>query len=332
MGILARQSWGRPATRAGAENSHFVTSAMASLLRILPTYDGQECPSCPAGLQRWGLLGSMMVGLAFAARLWANGPAVGSHLGGPPGVIEARGSERAPSALGPAEAEAVRGAVRQSFEGPEFWWKRTARVEGPELPGVARAIGKLLGWIADGLEALLKWLADLLEGLFGTRWTAGRLPGWFLWGVLTGLTVLVIGALLWRRRQLLARWLRGETREPPARRLTPQERLPGAGQLFERARQMAREGRFRDAVRYAFLALLASLQDRGLLRYDPSRTNREYYHELLPRGALADRFLSVAVEFDRTWYGRLPVDRGQAEQMIARCERLVYPQPEGRET
>ena len=65
---------------------------------------------------------------------------------------------------------------------------------------------------------------------------------------------------------------------------------------------------FRSALRYLYLSGILHLQERGILPYDKSLTNREYLHR-----AQADIDLHTALGpaitvFDEVWYGHKPCD------------------------
>lgn len=65
---------------------------------------------------------------------------------------------------------------------------------------------------------------------------------------------------------------------------------------------------FRGALRFLYLSAVLHLQERGVLPYDKSLTNREYLHQ-----AEADIDLHTALGpaitvFDEVWYGHKPCD------------------------
>lgn len=65
---------------------------------------------------------------------------------------------------------------------------------------------------------------------------------------------------------------------------------------------------FRGALRFLYLSAILHLQERGVLPYDKSLTNREYLHQ-----ARADIDLHTALGpaitvFDEVWYGHKPCD------------------------
>jgi hypothetical protein len=80
---------------------------------------------------------------------------------------------------------------------------------------------------------------------------------------------------------------------------------------------------YAEAIRLALLALIARLEKQGLLRYDTTRTNREYQMELRHRSELAACFGQLARIYERVWYGRVPAGRAEAEQAINLCGSVI---------
>ena len=99
--------------------------------------------------------------------------------------------------------------------------------------------------------------------------------------------------------------------------------LAEASDLFEQAGQAFRDGMHAEAIRLALLALIARLEKQGLLRYDTTRTNREYQRELRHTSELAACFGQLARIYERVWYGRVPAGRAEAEQAISLCGSVI---------
>lgn len=221
---------------------------------------------------------------------------------------------------GPTLVQRSDEAVEQAFQGEEFWWKRTSPVDDPDLPWLPA----ILQWIGDGVGRILgaigRFISTLLESLLG-GFGAGeardfRIVAWLV-------AALGVAFLLWRSRHLWQIWLSRDRTPQPIGPTANQQSLPEAAALLDQARNAFGSGKYRDAVRFSFLALLAALQQRHLLRYDPSRTNREYYHDLVGNPEVAQLFLEAARPFERAWYGQRDVDRAEAEEVLAVCRGAV---------
>ncbi len=77
-----------------------------------------------------------------------------------------------------------------------------------------------------------------------------------------------------------------------------------------------------EALRLAFHAVLASLEDRGIVRYDAARTNSEYFRDL-PAADARRGFRRVALPFDRAFYGKIRPERADVERTLEFCQNLL---------
>lgn len=209
-------------------------------------------------------------------------------------------------------------AARAVFEGPDFWWKHTERVDY-SMSWMEKFVGALADLFARLLDYLwrlfLKFLESLL-GLFTGDWSAGTLLIWVL------ASLLLLWAV-WKLAPHLLGWFQGNRTARSQRDALEYQQLPAATVLFEQATQARRDGRFAEAVRLALLALIAQLQHQGLLRYDPARTNREYRLDLRPEPELANLFADIARPYERIWYGRLPATSAEAERVLNLCWPVI---------
>ena len=95
-----------------------------------------------------------------------------------------------------------------------------------------------------------------------------------------------------------------------------------AAMALKRAQTLSDEGDYRAAVRYLYLSTLLLLEERGLLRYDRSLTNREYLRSIAHKPELAAIFRDVIEVFDRVWYGYRPLDESAYTWYANRVEEL----------
>ena len=65
---------------------------------------------------------------------------------------------------------------------------------------------------------------------------------------------------------------------------------------------------FRGALRYLYLSAILHLQERGVLPYDKSLTNREYLHQAQNNVDLHAALGPAIKVFDEVWYGYKPCD------------------------
>ena len=145
------------------------------------------------------------------------------------------------------------------------------------------------------------------------------------WPIITGLllAVLAIAGVLWfRQRERPIRKAPGvpvqaQAAPPPA----PHEQPPAT--LFRQAEELARAGRFKDAMRSLYHAVLSLLHRQQLLRYETTRTNGEYIRQvrLAPSAPpeLHEEFGRLTALFDFLWYG----DQTCAVADYSHCRELA---------
>lgn len=160
----------------------------------------------------------------------------------------------------------------------------------------------------------VRWVRDQLGRLFG------RLGGLhetnyavFLVSVIVGGAVLL--GLLTHITYTLVRALRRPSRGPAPPDGAPRARPQTVADLRREAEALAEAGRFRDAVRALYLALLRSLQATRLLPRTSSFTNAELLRLLREHGALITVVRPFTETFDSRWYGGRPATRDD----FARC-------------
>ena len=91
---------------------------------------------------------------------------------------------------------------------------------------------------------------------------------------------------------------------------------------FQRAQSLSRGRDFRSAVRYLYLSSLLLLDERGLLRYDRTRTNREVLHPVADKPELAQPLSEVVDVFDNVWYGYHELDEDRFKHYSDRVKEL----------
>jgi hypothetical protein len=95
-----------------------------------------------------------------------------------------------------------------------------------------------------------------------------------------------------------------------------------AGQALSQSREMAMAGDYRTAVRLLYLSTLLLLEERKLLRYDRTLTNREYLRQVADNPSLAGALRPVVDTFDEVWYGQVEPDAGGYEAYARQVDRV----------
>lgn len=75
-----------------------------------------------------------------------------------------------------------------------------------------------------------------------------------------------------------------------------------------RAQELSQAGDNRKAIRYLYLSALLFLEERKILRYDRTKTNREYMQNVAGHPEISADFNEVVETFDQVWYGFQEID------------------------
>ena len=172
----------------------------------------------------------------------------------------------------------------------------------------ARLLASLWDGFRDWLE---RWLRRLLEGARGRRPAFG-LRGVVFLAVLLALAMLAVAVQAARRRQR-RRTPAAVTAAPmtgPAQDDDPLSRASGQWESY--ARDLAAAGRFREAIRAWYHAVLVTLYKRGIVHYRKGRTNWEYIATIPPATSWRPALVEMTRHFEREWYGR---DRSSPEAL-----------------
>jgi hypothetical protein len=211
------------------------------------------------------------------------------------------------------------------------------------MESIAGAIGELIDTIQEAMDHIRNWWRRLWPDWDNKRDGAAPHPGWFSreglmlilrWAALLLTLLLIILALrlLWRtmakgRRQaaLAAKATAGPVLSEADAVLAAEEHGPDG--WAEQAEEQARKGEWRQALRSWYLAHIATLAERELLRIARAKSNRDYFRELRQRGRAAAQFFDDFVAngrlFDAVWYGRLAADATLVATVRARVRAAV---------
>jgi len=208
-------------------------------------------------------------------------------------------------------------------------------LDPPRIPDMG-----LSAWILDGLQSLAtklleplaqlwEWLVEKLQALLRGRETAPQRPGEtprvFVVALLLTLlaAAVALGIAFWRQR--------GRREAVPGGRATPGRSRAGAEEVLARsaagweahARELARTGRYREAVRAWVHAVLVELFGRGLLRPRQDWTNWELVRALAPEHRWRPDFIELVSRFDRIWYGMAPCSPEEERAQAAAARRIL---------
>jgi hypothetical protein len=191
--------------------------------------------------------------------------------------------------------------LEQILARPEFQWKE-------------QAPNPINNWFQKLWDRFAAWLDKLFPDKEATVGVPGG--GISIWMWLTVLLLVLILAYVFRG--LFADLVS----EANLNGNGDQDEVLTADAAFQRAQSLSRGGDYRAAVRYLYLSSLLLLDERGLLRYDRTRTNREYLRTVADQPELSQPLAEVIDVFDNVWYGYHELDEDRFKHYSDRVEEL----------
>lgn len=216
-------------------------------------------------------------------------------------------------------------AIRAQLDALETVWNRWPRREFDRSSGdeAQSQLQEILArpqfqWPQEGPTLLQRIWERLLRFLFNA-FPDALVGGRPLSALLAGLGALLLLAVL----LYAARTLFGSVSPSSERSI---EAAPHPDVTSERALReaelLSQRGDYRMAVRYLYLSALLMLDERGLIAYDRTRTNREYLRSISDRPELASTLREVVDVFDRVWYGFRSLDHSTYSRFEAQVQAL----------
>ncbi|MBI2932711.1 MAG: DUF4129 domain-containing protein [Planctomycetes bacterium] len=198
---------------------------------------------------------------------------------------------------------------------------------GGELPQAPESLMERLRALIRDLAAALERLWRFILELFSSKPDPDA-PS----GIQGGVIILVIAIVLalgltalfvfLKRRRMPSGELLGSS--APAARVADEDPLSRGASEWERlALEMAKAGRFREAVRAWYHAVLVTLFEAGAAHYRKGRTNWEYAYALSPAVAWRASFVEATRQFEREWYGGRATAADAAEDFAGLAQKLL---------
>ena len=178
------------------------------------------------------------------------------------------------------------------------------QADAPLLERIAESIAEMVQWLREWLRKLIDWLLDLLprrrpnesSGSLMTRWVTFAVVALIL------LLVLVLAYNVLRRSRAAAP-AAVETSTPLGSKADEDPLSRGATEWERYAAELARAGRFREAIRAWYHAVLVTSYAAGILHFRKGRTNWEYVASLAPSLPWRSEMIELTRRFEREWYG-----------------------------
>jgi len=219
-------------------------------------------------------------------------------------------------------------AIDQVIHRPAYSWRLPRRNAASQVDVVDRFLRTLARWY----RSIEEWI----HGLFRNneqpdRSTGGQPASSALRFAAIGICLLlaavagVMAARLWSQREAKVPVVESQAVASPFN--LGDESLAAEQLPEEEWLQLGRvQSDYRKAVRAFYMAALANLGRRDLIRLAKSKTNREYEKELARRARGAPHVIPAFAEsariYERTWYGDHPADAATLEQLDASLERI----------
>ena len=182
----------------------------------------------------------------------------------------------------------------------------------PEFQWAAQQSSAAPDWLNSMLDAFFNFMQRLAYGLQNLLYY-GRVP------LIIAAVLLFLFSLYYISRSLS----RNLVREAElAAEVGGGADVLSSRAAMQRAQTLSSQGDYRNAVRYLYLSSLLILDEQGLLRYDRSRTNREYLRSVSSQPELAGSLRDVIDVFDRVWYGFESVDDEAYRSYVKHVDEL----------
>jgi hypothetical protein len=196
-------------------------------------------------------------------------------------------------------------------------------LHAPEVPqSIIDRLAALLETLGGYLKKFLYWILQLFFGSAGGASKEVTSTRYLVVGlVITVLGILGIVAVIAMRRRRRAAPASVAVSEAPAISAKDEDPLSRTANEWERfASELMSSGRFREAIRAWYHAVLVSLFRAGTLHYRKDRTNWEYAYALPSGVPWRAGFMDATRTFEREWYGRrdTPVETAEVYQEQAR--------------
>jgi uncharacterized protein DUF4129 len=192
--------------------------------------------------------------------------------------------------------DSLRRAVAEVFARPEYRWTTGRR------PGE---------WLLEQVGRFLDWLARMRQG---------HPVGYEVFEVVA---IVALVGLVAHWTYIVWRITRPTTRTPAGRATGPGLLLEDARAHRERADDLARAGRYVEALAHRFVAVVLDLDRREAVKFHPSKTPAEYVGEARLDSLGRATFADLVTRLYRHVFGAIPCDE-RAYRAFADEADLVF--------
>ncbi|HYI07846.1 MAG TPA: DUF4129 domain-containing protein [Thermoanaerobaculia bacterium] len=173
----------------------------------------------------------------------------------------------------------------------------------PLLEQIAESIAEVFRWLTKKIVQLLEWLAQFFIGEKDGDGGTSQMR-WIVIAVAGAIVLLVIFlAVQVLRRSRAAKPERVESAAPIGSTRDEDPLSRGATEWERYAAQLAAAGRYREAIRAWYHAVLVTCYAAGALHFRKGRTNWEYLATLAPSLPWRPEMIELTRRFEQEWYG-----------------------------
>ncbi|MDF1755710.1 MAG: DUF4129 domain-containing protein [Verrucomicrobiales bacterium] len=259
---------------------------------------------------------------------------------------------------GGARVASMESAIQDTMAAKKYQWKFSRNIQVDPAEKELNWFQIQMSRLADSVEARFRvfkaWLSDKIEALldkfFSKNRNSKRAPAApkisdgaaaFLMNVGWGILIVVVAGLIGWLLFVLAKYYReADTEEVEEDADVGEIDLESedivADQLHEDqwmklAQDQIRKGEDRLAIRALFLATLANLGERGLLKIQKYKSNRDYGNELdlkaREENILREAFRENTGLFERAWYGLHQIGEESVDHFMKNYKTITAETP-----
>lgn len=167
---------------------------------------------------------------------------------------------------------------------------------------------KLNKWLLAQLKKVINWLVSLIERLLNQSMSdkSHGVAKVVLVVLITMISVMVIGLVVY--------WIRHRKNKQKGVTILGENLSADTSveSVSQRGMDYAQAGRYREAIRMQFIAVLFFLHQEHVLYHDATLTGQEMIMKLKQERFIAIQVFEEMTEtFNKTWYGVAEVEQGQ---------------------
>jgi len=187
---------------------------------------------------------------------------------------------------------------------------------------LAEGIAQVYRWIAKVVSAIAEWFFSL----FFEAGVPTETPGmrWLVIAVTIAIALMIVVIavqVIRRARRAAATPL--VSSEPMSSRRDDDPLSRGATEWERYAAQLAAAGKFREAIRAWYHAVLVTSYNSGVLHFRKGRTNWEYVATLAPSLAWRPEMIELTRRFEQEWYGSEQSTPDALDHCSERAQRIL---------